>query len=43
VRGKPLDQELTRTVNGLFLSMLLLVSVSLLLGDIERILPANLF
>ncbi|KAJ1485097.1 hypothetical protein T484DRAFT_1794879 [Baffinella frigidus] len=42
-RGKPLDQELTRNVNGIFLSGLLLVSLSLLLGDIERLIPANPF
>eukprot|EP00288_Rhodomonas_lens_P005917 CAMPEP_0177718120 /NCGR_PEP_ID=MMETSP0484_2-20121128/15410_1 /TAXON_ID=354590 /ORGANISM="Rhodomonas lens, Strain RHODO" /LENGTH=492 /DNA_ID=CAMNT_0019230269 /DNA_START=67 /DNA_END=1546 /DNA_ORIENTATION=- len=34
-RGKPLNQEVTRSVNGAFLALLLGVSLTLLLGDID--------
>jgi len=40
-RGKPLNADLTRTVNGVFLTLLLCVSLSLLIGDIERLIPAS--
>ena len=38
-RGKPLNADVTRTVNGVFLTLLLCVSLSLLVGDIERLIP----
>jgi len=40
-RGKPLNADLTRTVNGVFLTLLLCVSLSLLIGDIERLIPPS--
>mmetsp|Transcript_9165 Transcript_9165/g.14461 ORF Transcript_9165/g.14461 Transcript_9165/m.14461 type:complete len:254 (-) Transcript_9165:276-1037(-) len=39
VRGRPLNQEVTRNVNGVFLTILLGLSLTLLLGDLERLLP----
>lgn len=38
-RGKPVNQDVARAVNGAFLSGLLLLSLFLLVGDIERLLP----
>jgi len=40
-RGKPLNAEVTRNVNGVFLTLLLCVSLSLLVGDIERLIPPS--
>eukprot|EP00286_Rhodomonas_abbreviata_P024469 CAMPEP_0181291856 /NCGR_PEP_ID=MMETSP1101-20121128/2194_1 /TAXON_ID=46948 /ORGANISM="Rhodomonas abbreviata, Strain Caron Lab Isolate" /LENGTH=420 /DNA_ID=CAMNT_0023396283 /DNA_START=271 /DNA_END=1534 /DNA_ORIENTATION=- len=42
-RGKPLNQEVARSVNGAFLALLLCLSLTLLLGDIERLIPSSLF
>lgn len=39
VQGKPLNQRIVRTINGTALSVLLVLSLALLLGDIEKLIP----
>ncbi|EKX39907.1 hypothetical protein GUITHDRAFT_164791 [Guillardia theta CCMP2712] len=42
IRRRPLNSEVTRTVNGAFLAILLGASLTLLVGDLERLIPASL-
>mmetsp|Transcript_12390 Transcript_12390/g.30365 ORF Transcript_12390/g.30365 Transcript_12390/m.30365 type:complete len:471 (-) Transcript_12390:64-1476(-) len=42
VQGKPLDQRVVRGINGTALSVLIVLSLALLIGDLEKLIPLSL-